>query len=150
MVSLLTHICVTRPQWVNGWCDERRLMQSIKILGLGMSHTSQELGTTLHDVVICYSLVLVILFMLYEKPSTSEVIRRKFTTRRLLYWEHYNGIIMSAMASQITGVSIVCSTVGSGTNQRILRTKASNAENVSIWWRHHESHNQRNKTVSIR
>ena len=33
---------------------------------------------------------------------------------------------MSAVASQITGASIVCS----GSDQR-------NAENVSIWWRHH-------------
>ena len=65
---------------------------------------------------------------------------------------------MSAMASQITGVSIVGSgaTVGSGENQRKYRIsaslafvcgipltgefiakKASNAENVSIWWCHH-------------
>ena len=63
---------------------------------------------------------------------------------------------MNAMESQITGVFIVCSTVGSGANQRkhqssaslvfvwvihrwIPRPKASNAENVSIWWRHHVS-----------
>ena len=64
---------------------------------------------------------------------------------------------MSAMASQITGVSIVCSTVCSGSGQRtyqssaslafvmcnspvtgeFLAQKASNAENVTIWWRHH-------------
>ena len=59
---------------------------------------------------------------------------------------------MSAMASQITSVSIVCSTVGSGKDQRkhqsstslafvpvtgeFLAQKVSNAENVSIWWRH--------------
>ena len=33
-------------------------------------------------------------------------------------WVHHNDAIMSAMASQITGVSIVCSTVGSRTDQR--------------------------------
>ena len=52
---------------------------------------------------------------------------------------------MSALASQITGVSIVCSTVGPGADQRkhqssasLVAQKASNAENVSgIWWRHH-------------
>ena len=58
---------------------------------------------------------------------------------------------MSAMASQITGVSIVCSKFylwkikaprhwplwGESTGDRwILITKASNAENVSISWRH--------------
>ena len=64
---------------------------------------------------------------------------------------------MSAMASQITGVSIVCSTVGSDTDQRKHQSsallalsagnspvtgefpaqQASNADIVSIWWRHH-------------
>ena len=63
------------------------------------------------------------------------------------------------MAPQITGVSVVCSTVCSGADQRkksklrvtglcegnslvtggLPSQKASNAENVSIWWRHHES-----------
>ena len=55
------------------------------------------------------------------------------------------------MASQITGVSIVYSTVCSGADQRKHQSSASlafvwsefpaqkaiNAENVSIWWRHH-------------
>ena len=65
---------------------------------------------------------------------------------------------MSVMASQITWVSIVYSTVCSGADRRkhqssaslafvrgILRwpmnspnKKASNAENVSIWWHYHE------------
>ena len=76
---------------------------------------------------------------------------------------HYIGVIMSAMASQITSVSIVYSTVCSGTDQRKQRSSpstklritglcegnspvtgetpvqwVSNAENVSIWLRHHE------------
>ena len=69
---------------------------------------------------------------------------------------HYSDDTMSAMASQITGVSIVCSTVCSGANQikhqkvRITglceghppvtggfpSQRASNAENVSTWCRH--------------
>ena len=67
--------------------------------------------------------------------------------------EYYSDVIMSAIASQITGVSNVFSTVCSGAHQRetklrvtgfceknppILFTKASNAENISIWWRLHE------------
>ena len=68
------------------------------------------------------------------------------------------GVIMGAMASQITGVSIVHSTVCSGTNQRKVQSSASLAfvrgislvtgevptqrssiaKNVSIWWCHHE------------
>ena len=71
---------------------------------------------------------------------------------------HYNDVIMSAMASQITGVFIVNSTVSSGADQRKHQSSASLAfvwgihrwtvnsphkglvmllKNVSIWWRHH-------------
>ena len=67
---------------------------------------------------------------------------------------HYSDVIMSAMASQITDVSMVCSSVCSSAGQRkhqspaalafvkgihrwIPLTKASNAEIVCIWWRHH-------------
>ena len=38
---------------------------------------------------------------------------------------HYIGVIMSAMSSQITGVSIVCSTVCSGADQRKPQSPAS-------------------------
>ena len=72
-------------------------------------------------------------------------------------WDfHYSDVIMSVMVSQITGVSIVCSTVCSGSDQRKHQSsaplvfvgeftvdqlfpsqRASYVENVSIWWRHH-------------
>ena len=60
---------------------------------------------------------------------------------------------MSAMASQITSLTIVYSTVYSYADERKHQSSvslafvgtsefpaqmASNAENVSIWWRHHE------------
>ena len=71
--------------------------------------------------------------------------------------KHYNDPIMSAMASQITSLTIVYSTVysmrKSKENSKICVTsliagnspvtgefpahKAGNAENISIWWRHH-------------
>ena len=64
---------------------------------------------------------------------------------------HYSVVIMATMASQFNGVSIARSTVCSGTDQRkhqsfaplafvrgIHRSqRASNAENISISWRHH-------------
>ena len=72
---------------------------------------------------------------------------------------HYNDFIMSALASQIISLTIVYSTVYS--RRRSKKTskprvtglsagnspetgefptqRASNAENVSIWWRHHAS-----------
>ena len=51
---------------------------------------------------------------------------------------------MSAIAFQITSLTIVYSTFYSGEDQRKHRSSApaqrtSNAENVSIWWRHHEN-----------
>ena len=65
---------------------------------------------------------------------------------------HYSEGIMSAVASQITGISIVYSIVCSGADQRKHQSyaslafvpvtgefsaqRASDAENVSIWWRH--------------
>ena len=70
---------------------------------------------------------------------------------------HDSDFIMNAMASQITGVFIVYSTVCSGAVQRKYQSsesltfvrgihwwpvnspakRASNTQNVSIWWRHH-------------
>ena len=69
---------------------------------------------------------------------------------------HYDEVTMSAMASQITSLTIVYSTVYSDPDQRKHQSSASlafergihrgpvysaqmasNAENVSIWWRHH-------------
>ena len=69
---------------------------------------------------------------------------------------HYIDVIMTTMPSQITSLTVVNSIVYSGADQRkhqssvslafvrgIHRTgefpaqMASNAENASIWWRHH-------------
>ena len=69
---------------------------------------------------------------------------------------HYIDVIMTTIASQITSLTVVFSTVYSDVDQRkhqssaslafvwgihrdrwIPRTKGSYAENVSIWWRHH-------------
>ena len=71
---------------------------------------------------------------------------------------HYNDVMVSTMASKFTSVSIVYSTVCSGEDQRKYQSsaslafvrgnplvtdgfpsqRASNADNVSIWWRHHD------------
>ena len=52
---------------------------------------------------------------------------------------HYIDVIMTTMASQITSLEVVYSTVYSdaGTGE-FPAQRTSNAENVSIWWRHHE------------
>ena len=68
---------------------------------------------------------------------------------------HYSDVIISAVASQITGVSMVCSTIILAQIKENIKApghfvggihrwpvncphkRASNAENVSILWRHH-------------
>ena len=55
---------------------------------------------------------------------------------------HYNDVIMSAIASQITSLTIVYPTVYSGADWPLCgeftgdRWPASNAEHFTIWWRH--------------
>ena len=75
---------------------------------------------------------------------------------------------MGAMASQITSLTIVYSTVYSGVDQRKQQSSASlafavnlpetskfpaqmarNAENVSIWWRHYENSFSSKLEISI-
>ena len=77
--------------------------------------------------------------------------------------QHYPDATMGAVASQITSLTIVYSTVYSGADQRKHQSfaslafvrgihrgpvnspqMASNAESVSIWWRHHEQKTQQN------
>ena len=75
---------------------------------------------------------------------------------------HYNDVLMNSMGSQITSLTIVYSAVYSGADQRKHQSSASlafcagnspgtgefpaqmasNAENVSIWWRHHVGDNR--------
>ena len=89
------------------------------------------------------------------KPSTCFVI---FTKHIPILPTHYSNIIVDSITSQITSLTIVYSSVYSGADQRRkskLRVtglcagnspetgafpaqKASNVENVSIWWRHHD------------
>ena len=87
----------------------------------------------------------------------------KLNTQIQRYVMQYSGVIMSAMASQITGVSIVCSTASSeAENTKVPyywpswgeatggfpSQKARNAGSVSIWWSHHGlRHNKARDTV---
>ena len=81
---------------------------------------------------------------------------------------HYSDVIMNPMASQITGVSLVCTTVCSGTDQRKHQSSASLAFVsgihwwpvdsphkgpvtrifFSVWWRHHDMQ-QNNQVKAI-
>ena len=77
---------------------------------------------------------------------------------------HCTDVKMSAMASQITCVSIVCSAVCSGANQRKHQSsaslafvtdgfpsqRASHEENISIWWRYHVNSPDISKAACVR
>ena len=99
----------------------------------------------------------------YSKWRTRNCkILRNFGSSNVAYHSsstsiHYSDVIMGAMASQITSLTSVYSTVYSGVDRRKHQSSASldlvrgihqwpvnlpaqmasNAENVSIWWRHH-------------
>ena len=83
----------------------------------------------------------------------------------LLSKYHYIVVIMTTMASEITSLTVVYSTIYSEADQRNIKTprhwhlsgeftetgefpaqRASYAENVSIWWRHHVMRPDRNTT----
>ena len=70
--------------------------------------------------------------------------------------QHYSDVLMGKMAYQITSLTIVYSTVYSGTSKKTSQLRvtglcagnspvtgefpaqmACNADSVSIWWRHH-------------
>ena len=67
------------------------------------------------------------------------------------WWQALQCVIMGTMASQITSLTIVCWTVYLGDQgdvqarrqrslcSEFIAQRASNAENVSIWWRHHDT-----------
>ena len=79
-------------------------------------------------------------------------------TSHLLQLSHYSDVIMGTTASQITSFTFVLSTVYSGTDERKHQSSASlafvrgnspvtdefpaqmasNMENASIWWCHHD------------
>ena len=61
----------------------------------------------------CQSLILFMIFCIFERSYASE----EFMIKRIWPLTHYSDVIMSVMASQITNVSIVCSTVCSSTDQ---------------------------------
>ena len=81
--------------------------------------------------------------------SPTDVVYFRYVLRNLkvycpsLIRSHCDDVIMGAIASQITSLTIVYSTVYSGADQSkyqssaSLALMASNAENASIWWRHH-------------
>ena len=95
-----------------------------------------------HCMQFCFQIISVALHRMARSSGTFYfgMIRDDLTIAWAL---HYGDVIMGTIASQITSLAIVYSTVYSGADQRkhqssaSLAQMASNAENISIWWRHH-------------
>ena len=138
----------------DGWFYEWKLSwpfhkEFLSILEQKHSSTLNHLGHFMHWRLVCGNVMI-----------SLEVIG--FLTLLVLKLVHYNDVIMSAMASQITSLTIVYSKVYWGADQRKHQSsltlafvtvtgefpthRASNAENVSIWWCHHD---MENKVINI-
>ena len=118
MVSLPTHICVTRPQWVKETAVEVRAWRSNSIQ-LSYVH------------VITYP---------YLKPDAGS------SNLCSLQWRHdkhgglmivYSTVFSRCRSKKTSKLSVIGLCKGnSPVTDDFPAQRASNAENVSIWWRH--------------
>ena len=106
MVILLTYICVTRPQWVKLKSHENSFVQNIRF---------------------CFPIVLK--FCILYCTSKRPIMRIAFPYHGA---SHYGDVIMGTMASQITSLTIVYSTVYSDADQRKHQSSASLAFVLAI------------------
>ena len=131
------------------WCSVKRLGL---LRNLGRKHLNNPLLGTLR---VRHSNPYIILkIQWFKMPEDISWIVAVFWVLNSCLDVHYTDVIKSAMASQITNVSIVFSTVCRSKKTSKLRVTglcegnspltgvfpaqmASNEENGSIWWRHH-------------
>ena len=66
-------------------------------------------------------------------PISFRVILAALELPNVIILRHHSAVIMNAVASQITGVSIVCSTVCSATYQRKHQSSAPIRRQATIW-----------------
>ena len=93
------------------------------------------------------------MFVRYVPTLTSHITCKAFRCKSFNpCWEiisHYSDVMMGTMTSEITSLTVIYSTVYSDADKKNpskLRVTgefpaqmASNAENFSIWWRHHDT-----------
>ena len=132
-------------------------------MGLKLIHVSTSGPCSLtpmhvHNNIACFSFKSIFFQVLAPSSmSTLNLFRiGNIAKSRHLPW-HYNDVIMGAIASKITSLTIIYSTVYSSESKGNIKAPrhwplwgispetdqlpaqmASNAENVSIWWRHHD------------
>ena len=115
MISLPTHICVTRPQWVKDIFF--RL-----ILQIGISHETIFMSVSPHSIDDTSKLAQVMAWCRQTINDTSTLVKIMAWHRRggnpspepmviMAYSAHFSDVIMSKIASQITSASMACSTV---------------------------------------
>ena len=116
----------------------------------------QVYGIVTCCIMITYTLVVIFIIIITLHFFLRRLHKYHHQLKCWQYLIHYDDVIMTTMASQITSLTVVYSIVYSGVDQRkcqssaslafvrgihrdrwIPHTKASNAENVSIWWRNH-------------
>ena len=98
MISLLTHLCVTRPEWLNHI--------KITFCAAGLFHWLLDKTKWQWCDIFYFTWVIAV-------PSNLSYVR----------W-HYSDVIMGVMASQITSLTIVYSTAHSGADQRKHQSSA--------------------------
>ena len=124
MFSLPSHICVTRPQWVLRYA---RVLFDIIALCVAYINNTEYGSTHIISVTIQHPRYAdcMCLFRYGRIQTCMRSIFHKICTPFSWTLLHYNDVVMSAMAPQIACVSIVCSTVGSGADQRNHPSSAS-------------------------
>ena len=149
------NLTMSSSQYRKSHCGDKTILRS-SYLHNGISYTGKVpflYWIRALTIVTAWSCIPRYCTQHYTNTGRSLRLTNWWTNR---WWLHYNDVIMSAMASQIISFMIVYSIVYSGADQKIsnLRVtglcvgnspvtgefpaqRASNAENVSIWWRHH-------------
>ena len=110
-------IVTRRPLWLFAVKSTRYTSNSLQLRScnqFGM-HSIQQISSTMRQLTADLKLT----------RETLYAAHSQYITVFFISHFHYNDIIMSAMASQITGVSSVYSTVCSGTDQREYQSSAS-------------------------
>ena len=77
------------------------------------SHIESSYITMIGSIRVWHLVMAILVSRFYTSTSRWQKMHN-----HTLHWNHYDAVIMSAMASQITSLTIVCSTVYSGVDQR--------------------------------
>ena len=135
-------ICYQCSQW---W----KFSQNVNIFVSVLLITNGILRTTFAILCSCVCKIYITLVLIKQRMWTKVMV-----CRSILY---HSDFIIGAMVSQIIGLSVACLTFCSGADQRKHQSsvslafvrgihrwqvnspqRASNASNLSIWWRHHD------------